>query len=155
MIIGSGVGLMDSCDDELHAYVREHALTQRVVFTGSVRNVEDYLRAAEIFAFPTEDEAFGIALVEAMAAGLACVATAVGGIKDIIRDRENGLLVPARDTAALRAALQALLDDPALSTRLGHRAAAEAAERYSRQAVACSYARLIEHASAPAGEPAA
>jgi glycosyltransferase involved in cell wall biosynthesis len=143
IIIGSGAGLMGSCEEELRAYVQHHGLAARVVFTGGVRNVEDYLRAAELFAFPTEDEAFGIALIEAMAAGLACVASAVGGIKDIIRDGDNGLLVPAQDTPALRSALSRLLDDPALARRLGVQAAGESAERYARRSVARSYARLF------------
>ncbi len=144
VIIGSGAGLMDACDDELHAYVRDHGLAGRVVFTGSVRNVEDYLRAADIFAFPTEDEAFGISLIEAMATGLACVASAVGGIKDILRDGENGLLVPPKDPAALRRALQRLLDDPALATALGQRAALEAGSRFARASVARQYAALFD-----------
>jgi glycosyltransferase involved in cell wall biosynthesis len=139
VIVGSGEGLVGSCEDEIREYVQRHGLNDSVFFTGSVRNVEDLLRCADFFVFPTEDEAFGISLIEAMACGLPVVATAVGGIKDIVVDGETGLLVPARDFAALHGAIARLLDHRELARRLGRQAARNVRERFSRDAVADQY----------------
>ena len=80
VMVGAGSADMHNCEDALRRYVDEHRLDDRVIFTGGVANVEDYLRAADVFVFPTEKEAFGVSLVEAMACGLPSVATRAGGI---------------------------------------------------------------------------
>jgi len=67
---------------------------------------------------PSLTEAFGVAILEAMAAGLPVVATSVGGIPEIIRDRQNGRLVPAQDPAALAQTLSEILAQPALQEEL-------------------------------------
>lgn len=88
--------------------------------TGQPRErVRAILQTAEAFAFPsTYQETWGLCLTEAMATGLACVASAVAGPKAQIEDGVNGLLVPPRDVAALSDAL-GRLRDPALRARLG------------------------------------
>ncbi|NIS66188.1 MAG: glycosyltransferase, partial [Gemmatimonadales bacterium] len=93
VLVGGGSLDMHDCEEELKRYVRENGLSASVRFTGNVQNVEDYLRASDVFAFPTEIEAFGISLIEAMACELPAVSTPVGGIKDILRHEENGLIV--------------------------------------------------------------
>lgn len=155
VIVGSGKGLMHDCEGELHALIEASGLRGSVVTTGFVRNVEDYLAAADIFAFPTTDEAFGISLIEAMAAGLAAVATRVGGIKDIIEPEVNGLLIEPGDRPALETGLRRLLGDDALRRRLGAMAEATVTERYTTEAVLHRYASLLEsRATAPRGRPA-
>jgi glycosyltransferase involved in cell wall biosynthesis len=77
-----------------------------------------YGRAA-VVACPSRREGFGYACLEAMAAGRPVVASAVGGLKDLVVDGETGLLVPPGDAPALRAALERLLGDRALRERLG------------------------------------
>lgn len=72
-----------------------------------------------------------MAMLEAMAAGKAVVASTVGGIPEAIVDGDNGLLVPPRDVPALSAALGALLQDGALRARLGERARATVQRRFS------------------------
>jgi glycosyltransferase involved in cell wall biosynthesis len=69
-----------------------------------------------------------------MAYGRPVVATAVGGLVDAVEDGVTGLLVPSRDPAALRAALDRLLGDPPLRRRLGEAARERARERFSREA---------------------
>jgi glycosyltransferase involved in cell wall biosynthesis len=81
-------------------------------------------------------ETFGVALIEAMAAGSAVVSTRVGGCAEILRDGETGLLIPPEDATALAAACLRLLGDPALSLRLGTAAQADVAARFSPEAVA-------------------
>jgi glycosyltransferase involved in cell wall biosynthesis len=77
-----------------------------------------YARAA-VVACPSRREGFGVVAAEAMAHGRPVVASAVGGLLDLITHEETGLLVPPRDVGALRGALQRLLDDAELRRRLG------------------------------------
>jgi glycosyltransferase involved in cell wall biosynthesis len=77
-----------------------------------------YARAA-VVACPSRREGFGVACLEAMAHGRPVVATRVGGLLDLVVDGETGIVVPPRDAAALRSALERLLADPALRHRLG------------------------------------
>ncbi len=149
VVVGSGKGLMHDCEAELHACIERFGLGGRVVTTGFVDNVEDYLQAADIFALPTMDEAFGLALVEAMACGIATVASRVGGIKDIIEPEVNGLLIEPGDRRGLEVALRRLLADPELRQRLAAAAMATVAARYRTDAVLERYARLFRRLAAP------
>jgi len=89
-----------------------------------------YARAA-VVACPSRREGFGVACLEAMANGRPVVASAVGGLKDLVVDGETGLLVPPRDPKALRTALERLLGDAALRRRLGAVGRERARERFS------------------------
>jgi glycosyltransferase involved in cell wall biosynthesis len=81
--------------------------------------LERLLAGAAVVACPSRREGFGLISAEAMAYGRSVVASAVGGLLDLVRDGETGLLVPPRDPAALRAALERLLGDADLRARLG------------------------------------
>ena len=74
-----------------------------------------------------------LSLIEALATGLPAVASAVGGISDVVRDGETGLLVPAGDPGALAGALGRLLADPETRRRMGAAAAADARRRFSHE----------------------
>ena len=88
--------------------------------------------AAEVCVVPSVwEEAFGLAVLEAMADGRAVVATRVGGIPEIVEDGVSGVLVPPRDEAALADAMRRLLDDPALAARLGEAARTRARTRFA------------------------
>jgi glycosyltransferase involved in cell wall biosynthesis len=89
-----------------------------------------YGRAA-VVCVPSLREGYGMTAREAMAHGRPVVASRVGGLQDAIRDGETGLLVPPGDPAALRAAVERLLPDSALSDRLGAAAREEAQARFS------------------------
>jgi glycosyltransferase involved in cell wall biosynthesis len=88
-------------------------------------------RRAAVVVCPSRREGFGVACAEAMAHGKPVVATAVGGLLDLVVDGETGLRVPPCDPAALRAALERLLADPALRRRLGAAGRERARERFS------------------------
>jgi phosphatidylinositol alpha-mannosyltransferase len=94
----------------------------RVDMRGIVRNEEipAYHAACEVFVAPAVgQESFGIAVVEAMAAGIPVVATDIPGYREVLSDGVEGLLVPARDPEALAAALVKVLTEPELAARLG------------------------------------
>jgi glycosyltransferase involved in cell wall biosynthesis len=144
LLVGSGGADMHNCEAELKEYVRANDLSEGVVFTGAVDSVHRYLQAADAFVFPTEDEAFGISLIEAMACGLPAVTTSTGGIRDIARDGENALVVEPGCLETLVAAMETLLDDRTLAERLGRAALRTVTERYAREAVVSRYAELLQ-----------
>jgi glycosyltransferase involved in cell wall biosynthesis len=91
---------------------------------------------ASVVAAPSRREGYGVAAREAMAWGRPVVAAAVGGLLDAVEDGATGLLVPPRDVAALRAALERLLGDAELRKRLGAAARAKAEREFSLDAAA-------------------
>ena len=98
-----------------------------VAFLGSQsgERVADLLRAADLFVLPSvvlngQSEGTPTSIMEAMAAGLAVVATRTGGIPQLVEEGRNGLLVPARDTNALGEALMRILDDPGRRAEMGN-----------------------------------
>ena len=93
-----------------------------------------YARAA-VVACPSRREGFGVACLEAMAHGRPVVATDVGGLRDLVVDGENGLVVPARDPRALRVALERLLEDRPLRRRLGAAGRERARRHFSWETV--------------------
>jgi glycosyltransferase involved in cell wall biosynthesis len=97
-------------------------ISDRVRFAGERRDVAAILRAADIYCQPNVGpEAFGISLVEAPAAGLPIVTSALGGALEIV-DERCGLLVAPHDAGALTEALRRLLSDDGLRARLGRAA---------------------------------
>jgi glycosyltransferase involved in cell wall biosynthesis len=93
------------------------------------------LRRAQVFCLPSHAEGLPMALLEAMAAGKAVVASSIGGIPEAISDGDNGLLVPPSASQALAAALAGLLADDALRGRMGRRARETVEQHYSQDAV--------------------
>lgn len=88
-------------------------------------------RDADIYLLQSYDEGMPIGLLEAMSYGLACITTPVGGIPDVIKDGENGLLVPPGDVDALCEALESLVGDPQRCRRLGRCARDTIDKRYN------------------------
>lgn len=113
---------------------RAQALAQRLNLLGQVRflgyepRIAELLTSHQIFVLSTHHEGMPLALVEAMAAGCACVATLVPGVEGVIEHEHTGLLVPPKSPALLAAALQRLLTEPGLAERLGAAARAQALE---------------------------
>ena len=95
-----------------------------------------FYRDCTILVAPSLYESFGLVFLEAMRHGRAVVGTRTGGIPEVVRDGETGLLVPPEDPATLRDALVRLLDDPALCRRLGERGREDVAARFSARLMA-------------------
>jgi len=106
------------------------------------RAVIQLLTHATVFACPSLYEPLGIVNLEAMACGTAVVASAVGGIPEVVSDGETGLLVPPDDTEALADALNSLLRDPARAAALGRAGRERAVAEFGWQAVAAQTAAL-------------
>jgi glycosyltransferase involved in cell wall biosynthesis len=118
----------------LEALVAELGLAARVRFAGNQPEVAPWLQALDAFCLPSfANEGVPQALMQAMACALPVVTTPVGSIPEIVADGDTGLIVPAQDPPALRAALERLLDDAGMRERLGGRARAFALERFDER----------------------
>jgi glycosyltransferase involved in cell wall biosynthesis len=115
----------------LERAVAELHLKNRVTFTGWLDDTAPLLGALDVYVSASHTESFGLAIVEAMAAGLAVVATATEGAREIISDEETGLVVPVGDHEALAASVLRLLKNEDERQRLGERARIAARERFS------------------------
>jgi glycosyltransferase involved in cell wall biosynthesis len=106
----------------LRSVVAARGLCDRIRFAGFEPEMERWLPGLDGLVHPARREGLGVAVLEAMSAGLPVVATAAGGLVDLIEDGRDGLLAPEDDAAALAAALERLLGDADLRRRLGHAA---------------------------------
>lgn len=105
--------------EKLETLVRELRLGERVFLLGSRPEAAELLAAFDILVHTSRSEALGYALLEAGCASLPVVATAVGGIPEVVEDRVSGLIVPRESPEKLAAALEELADDAELRKRLG------------------------------------
>lgn len=111
-------------------------LAAQVELPGFVSDVTGLLADNSLFVLPSRrPEPFGLALIEAMSQGLACIASAAGGPLEIVRDRETGLLVPPGDPDRLADAIETLWCDADLRQRLGEAAAEEVRRRFTAEAM--------------------
>jgi len=117
--------------DRLRARAAASGIAHAVTFAGHCDDIAARLADADVFVLPSRSEAFPNAVLEAMAAGLPIVASAVGGILELIEDGRTGLLVPPGDAAALSDRLCRVIAEPPLAARLGAAARVEAHARYS------------------------
>ncbi len=132
-VVGDG-----SLKAEWTALAAERGLSEYVTFHGRVddRALAVLYAECDVFVLPSivdthgDTEGLGVVLLEAMSCRKPVVASNVGGITDIVRDGETGLLVPQRDATALAAAVERLLADPDLARRLGQSGADYAQQRF-------------------------
>lgn len=126
LIVGEGPAL-----EQLQKFSFECRLQDWVLFSGMRRDIDRMLAIMDIFVLPSLYEGFGISIIEAMAAGKAVIATAVGGIPEIIVDGQTGVLVPPNDPVALAVAIKDLLDHPTKAHFLGIQGQKRALENFS------------------------
>lgn len=127
----------------------------RIRFLGFRDDIDDLLAACDVFALPSRSEGLPLALLEAMHAGAAVVATDVGGVPEVVTAGREALLVPPDRDEALASALIRVLEDERLRRRLGRRARRKARERFSVGAMADAYEDLYGWSSpSVAGEAA-
>lgn len=135
LIVGDGIQRK-----ELEALVLRLKL-ENVIFTGRVSSIPDVLAATDIFVLPSLSEGLPIALLEAMAAGKACVVTNIGlPVEDMI----DALVVDAGNSSSIAKALQGLLDNEELRRKLGGNAKKKAVNEFSWENAVKSYLNLFE-----------
>ncbi len=117
--------------------IAERTVGGRVIFTGMTDRVHDYLRASDIFVFPSRAEGMPASPLEALSCGLPCVLAPMEGIAEqVIENGKSGIIVPQHDYNALADALLGLLRDPGRAAELGRNARSRALERFSVQKAA-------------------
>ena len=114
LVVGDG-----SERGRLEDLARAVGVSERVDWQGWSDEPRSYLASLDVFVLPSRNEGFPLAVLEALLAGTAVVASDVGSVAEAVRDGETGLLVPPEDHAALAAAIRRLLDDRTLARRLG------------------------------------
>ncbi len=124
------------------AQARRLGIGARVVFTGLRKDVPALLAGMDVLAFSSEREGLSIAMLEAMAAGVPVVATAVGGTPELIEDGVSGLLVPPRAPSALAQALARLLADRPAAGRISRAARERVAARFSLERMVAAHDAL-------------
>jgi glycosyltransferase involved in cell wall biosynthesis len=146
LLLLAGTGGLDihDCEAELRDYVKSAGLEKNVVFLGAVQNVPEYLQAADLFVFPTENDAFPSSVIEAMACALPVITTPVGAIKSIVTDQESGVLVQPGDFKQLFEALHVMLADMEQAARFGEAAYRIVQERFSAGMVTGQYLSLFQ-----------
>lgn len=127
----------------LRAHIEEAGLTGAFSLLGSRADVGALLAAADAFCLPSRHEGLPIGLLEAMQAGLPCVATRVGGVPGAIADGVDGVLVEPAEPAGLAAALERVLHDGG-AAEMGARARATIDERYAVDAAGAAYADIYD-----------
>ncbi|HEY4517282.1 MAG TPA: glycosyltransferase family 4 protein, partial [Candidatus Paceibacterota bacterium] len=133
VMVGSG-----PLEAELRTLAKELGIAERVQFVGEVayRDIPAYLKVADIFVRPSRSEGMGTAFIEAMAAGVPVVGTAVGGIIDFLKDGETGLVCKVGDPHSVAEKVNLLLKDPSLRQRIIQRAFTLVQERYDWSRIA-------------------
>jgi len=128
-------------------------LADRVYLAGFRDEVPAWLAAIDVLVMPSRWEGLPMALLEAMALGKPVVAHAVGGVPDVVRDGQEGLLVPPHHPQQMMQALARLLGDAALRAQMGANALSRVRSHYSAEALARAYEKLYRDAMAEHGVP--
>lgn len=128
----------------LEALAEELGLGDSVQFLGAVANPADVVAVADVVVLPSIVEGLPLALLEAMRAGKAVVATTVGGVPEVVSSGTNGVLVPPRDAAALADAIGALAQSPERRAELGARAKETAERDFTEAAYVTALAALYD-----------
>ena len=139
LLVGGG-----ELENAVRQQVVELGLQERVRFLGVRADVADILRASDVFVLSSRWEGNPMSVMEAMAAGLPVVSTAVGGVPELVQEGATGLLVPSEDTGALACALQALVDDPARRQAMGAAARQHAVAHFDIRHTVRGYEQLYE-----------
>jgi glycosyltransferase involved in cell wall biosynthesis len=131
-----------SLREQLQSYARAHKLCDRVHLIGKQNDVPSVLAASDVFVLGSNWEGNPLAVMEAMAAGLPVIATQVGGIPELVRSGDQGLLVPAGDRTEFAAAMRTLLNDVQMRRAMGRAARTRAMREFRVERMVEGYENL-------------
>jgi glycosyltransferase involved in cell wall biosynthesis len=129
---------------QLKAEVQEFGLTENVHFLGNLSEVFALLKLSDVFCLLSRTEGFSNALLEAMASGLPCVATRVGGNAEAIDEGQSGFLLPVEDAVAAAERIRFLLRNPEEARRVGRAARRTVEEKFTSEKMAGQLAHLYQ-----------
>ena len=119
VMVGGQHSLEPDYEKEIKHQIRRLGLSSQVTLPGAQYNVAQWMKAMDIFVHTSNNEPFGIVVVEAMALGKPVIATMPGGPSEIISDETDGLLIPYGDPSCLARAVLRYLDEPAFASQVG------------------------------------
>ena len=131
-------------EDGLKAQVAAAGLDGRILFVGEHRDIERWYRALSLYVAPQRWEGFGLTPLEAMASGVPVAAADVGAFSELVEPGETGAVVPADDLAAMIAAVEPYLADPALAARQGQNGRARVEARFELAGEARTLVQIYE-----------
>ena len=134
--------------DDLVAQAEALGIRKHVHLLGYRDDVKEWLGALDVFTMPSRSEGMPLSLLEAMAAGAPPVVTRVGGMPEVVKDGENGFMVPPGDVAALADRLAVLLDNPDLAARMGTAARSHIVDHFSVERMAGEYRAVYRQVTA-------
>jgi glycosyltransferase involved in cell wall biosynthesis len=144
VIIGEPTRGEERSAEVIYEKIKQLHLEQVVLMPGFRKDIPAVLAAMDIFAFPSRAEAFGLVLIEAMAAGKPVVSTNCDGVLDIVEHGHNGLLFTLGQTDQFINAVKTLIDDPALRQRLAQQGRATVEQKFSRRQFSHQLVQLYE-----------
>jgi len=153
VIVGEDASRAGENRARVERLVAELGLERRVSLLGRRDDVADVLASFDLLVSASRTEAFGMALVEAMACGVPVVATATEGAREIVADGATGLIVPIGDACALAASVVSLLEDAPRRLELGARARESVRARFGLERMIAATERVYAEALGRAGEP--
>jgi glycosyltransferase involved in cell wall biosynthesis len=148
VLAGSGDQQPDSFEAEIRALVDQYGLRDCVHFVGMVEDMPRYLRAADVYVFPSEREGMPNAVLEAMATGLPVIACAIGGLA-AVADEQTAWLVPSGDVAAFAEAMCEALTHPEIAQARGRAGRQRALDTFSLAATVVQYEALYRRVVDP------
>jgi glycosyltransferase involved in cell wall biosynthesis len=126
-------------------FVFERGISEKVHFAGSVSDTRSMLHDSDVFVLTSITEALPLSVIEAMATGLPCIVTNVGGNPDIIEDGVEGYLVEPGDYMTIARHLRYIIDKPTLRRKMGRAARAKAVAQFSVETMIDKYRKLFEN----------
>ena len=129
--------------EPMQELAQELNIADRVIFTGFQQEVGKILKSLDIFVLASKKEGLGTSILEAMAAGVPVIGTASGGIPELIKDGENGLLVPPSNPEKLKDAILKLANSPELRIQLAEKGKT-VAQKFDKEIMISKYIELIQ-----------
>jgi N-acetyl-alpha-D-glucosaminyl L-malate synthase BshA len=144
VMIGDGPD-RPAAEEEARLLGVEHSVS----FLGKLDQIAPLLAAADLFLLPSQNESFGLSALEALASGVPVVGSNAGGLPEVVRDGETGILCAVGDVAGMAAASLEILQDRKRWAEMSKLAAADARQRFSRDAIVTKYESLYRDSLTP------
>jgi len=141
VMVGDGPD-RDAAEDE----ARKLGVQDSVSFLGKIDNIAPLLASADLFLLPSQSESFGLAALEALASGVPVVGTNAGGLPEVVRDGETGVLCGVGDVEGMARGAVGILSDRARWAQMSALAESDARERFSQNAIVAKYEALYTKA---------
>ncbi len=140
VMVGDGPDRVDAEDE-----ARTLGVQDKVLFLGKIDDVAPLLAGADLFLLPSSTESFGLSALEALACGVPVIGSQVGGLAEVVRDGETGVLCPPGDVDAMSAAALGILRDRDRWHAMSTLAATDARERFSLDAIVGEYEAFYDY----------